>query len=215
MINNLNYKTVKWFLDFIFAFILFIILFPLFIIIFILTSFSTKSVGIYVQKRIGYKNNAFYIYKFKTMIDSSNNFDYITEANDKRITNLGKILRRFKIDELPQLINIIKGEMSFVGPRPDVEKYNNLLNFDRQYLKKVKPGITSDASLYFKDEEIILSKINDKLFFNDNIIWPIKEKFNNDYADTYSLVYDIDILLKTIGLKKYKKFLHKNYNKHK
>lgn len=200
------YKSLKNITDFVFAFILLLSLLPIFFLIFVLTSISTKSFGIYKQERIGYKCKPFYIYKFKTMHDIANNSDFITSGNDIRITFIGKFLRRYKLDELPQLFNIVKGEMSFVGPRPDVNTYTSSLTFQDQYLYKVKPGITSEASLYFKDEEIILSQVVDKNFYNDNVIWPIKLRLNINYAKSVNFSTDIVIILKTIGILFYKKY---------
>lgn len=192
------YRKFKTIIDVIFSIILIILLFPLLIIIFIIACLNTKSFGIYKQERVGYHNKIFSIYKFKTMYDNDNNNDFITEANDTRITKFGKFLRKYKLDELPQLFNILFGDMSFVGPRPDVKGYAELLPLNEQYLLIIKPGITSRAAIYFKKEEFILKNVKDKKYFNDCIIWPIKAKMNNDYALNYKFIEDLSILLSTI-----------------
>ncbi len=201
------YFYIKRFIDFILSLFLLFSLMPILIIVFFATSFSTKSFGIFKQKRVGFKNKLFYIFKFKTMYDVNHEGnDFNTAFNDSRITNFGKFLRKSKLDELPQLLNILLGDMSFVGPRPDVQGYAECQIIDLQYLLKVRPGVTSEASLFFRNEEFILSRVLDKKEFNDNIIWPIKLQMNNDYSKNCSFSLDIIIILKTINLVKYKKF---------
>lgn len=197
------YIIIKRFFDFLFSLILIIGLFPFLLFLFLIVSYDTRSYGFYKQNRIGFQNRPFFIYKFKTMYDIQNNLDFITSSNDPRITTIGKYLRKYKIDELPQLFNVLIGDMSFVGPRPDVIGYAENLSLENQYLLKVRPGISSFASLYFKNEEIILSMKIDKLRFNNEIIWPLKVKLNNDYAKNISFLSDMYIILKTIGLLKY------------
>lgn len=206
------YKKIKCALDFLLALSLITLMLPFLILLFLLSSYSTKSFGIFIQKRIGYKNKTFKIYKFKTMIDESINFDFVTDIDHPRITIIGRFLRRLKLDELPQLFNILLFQMSFVGPRPDVPGFAELLPLEKQYLLKVRPGITSNASLYFRDEEIILNKFknNSKLEFNNNFIWPIKIELNNFYANNFSFLLDVKIILQTMGILNYKKFDIKN-----
>ena len=200
------YIFLKRSLDFLFAFVLIIISLPIQVVIFFGCVVSTQSNGIYRQKRIGMNNQEFIIYKFKSMKDSAWNNDFQTSIGDPRITGFGKLIRRTKLDELPQLLNIIRGQMSFVGPRPDVPGYAETLCKDIYYLDKVKPGITSPASIFFRNEEIILNRIKNKKHFNDNVIWPLKAKMNREYADTFSFLGDLICLLQTIGFLKSRKF---------
>ena len=202
----ISYSNFKFLIDYVFAVALLIILFPILIFLYLVASYSTKSNGIYAQKRIGYENKVFYIYKFKTMYDEISDLDTVTDSNSKRITSAGKILRKSKLDEFPQLINVLLGQMSFVGPRPDVVGYAEVLPIELQYLLFVRPGITSSASLFFKEEEFILSKVADKKAFNDFVIWPLKAELNLRYAKEFSFLLDCKILLQTIGIIKYKKF---------
>ena len=200
------YKHVKRVFDFLVALTLIVISLPLQIIIFLGSVFSTRSNGIYKQKRIGMNNHEFIIYKFKSMKDSAQNNDFQTSIGDSRITGFGKLIRRTKLDELPQLFNIIRGQMSFVGPRPDVSGYAEKLSANIYYLDKVKPGITSPASIFFRNEEIILNRTSNKKHYNDNVIWPLKAKMNRQYADNFSFFGDLICLLQTIGFLKSQKF---------
>ena len=202
----MTYKDIKRSLDLLVAVILVLVSIPLLFVCFVGCSITTKSLGLFMQERIGSNEKVFRLYKFKSMVDTTVNYDFQTSINDKRITKFGKFLRRTKLDELPQLFNVINGDMSFVGPRPDVEGYAELLDSHLKYLDKVKPGITSPASIYFKHEEIILSKVQNKKKFNDTIIWPIKAKMNRKYADNYTFIRDLIYILQTIGLLKSDKF---------
>ena len=200
------YIYFKRAVDFLVAFTLIIISLPFQVMILLGCIFSTRSNGIYRQKRIGMNNQEFIIYKFKSMMDSVQNNDFQTSIGDPRITGFGKLIRRTKLDELPQLFNIIRGQMSFVGPRPDVPGYAEKLSEEIYYLDKVKPGITSPASIFFRNEEIILNRVRNKKHYNDNIIWPLKAKMNREYADTFSFLGDLICLLQTIGFLKSQKF---------
>jgi lipopolysaccharide/colanic/teichoic acid biosynthesis glycosyltransferase len=200
------YRYLKRALDFLFASALIIVSLPFQVTIFFGCVFSTRSNGIYRQKRIGMNNQEFIIYKFKSMKDKAQSNDFQTSIGDPRITGFGKLIRRTKLDELPQLFNIIRGQMSFVGPRPDVSGYAEKLSENMYYLDKVKPGITSPASIFFRNEEIILNRVGNKKHYNDNVIWPLKAKMNREYADTFSFLSDLICLLQTIGFLKSRKF---------
>lgn len=138
------------------------------------------------------------MYKIRTMKGGLLDDNYITTKNDKRITEFGKFLRLFKLDELPQLFNVLIGNMSFVGPRPDVEGYADKLEGDNRIILSVKPGITGPATLKFKHEELILENQNNPKKYNDEIIWPEKVKINIQYIVNWSLLYDIKYIIKTI-----------------
>jgi lipopolysaccharide/colanic/teichoic acid biosynthesis glycosyltransferase len=164
----------------------------------ILCSLDTKSYGIIAQTRIGQYGIPFKLLKFKTMRDTLQPQNYITTINDPRITKFGRFLRRTKLDELPQLWNVLIGDMSFVGPRPDVAGYADLLEGDDRIILKVKPGITGPASLAFKDEEELLAKQDNPKKYNDAVIWPEKVKVNKAYIQNYSFKKDLYFILKTI-----------------
>jgi len=122
----------------------------------------------------------------------------ITTANDDRITRVGRILRRYKLDELPQLWNVFRGDMSFVGPRPDVPGYWDRLSGDAARVLEIRPGITGPATLKFRDEETILAQVEDPKRYNDEIIFPEKVRLNIRYIENYSFLKDIGYILVTI-----------------
>lgn len=194
------YPTIKRIFDFTISLFLIALTLPIQVILFIGSTLSTQSFGIFVQSRVGYKAKEFNLYKFKSMTDSKTNIDFQTSIGDSRITVWGKYIRRSKLDELPQLFNVLVGDMSFVGPRPDVKGYAEKLNKEQYYLHLVRPGITSPASVYFKNEEVILASKKNKKNYNDNIIWPIKAQMNLSYAEEKSIFVDLRCLFQTVGL---------------
>ena len=137
------------------AFSILILLSPIIFFISLISLLFQGSPILYKQERVGYKYKSFNIYKFRTMVENSG--DLITKSNDNRVTIIGGILRKTKIDEIPQLINIIRGEMRFVGPRPEVPEFVERNNF--KFLKKIKPGISDFASIIFRDETKLLQRI--------------------------------------------------------
>lgn len=176
-----------------------IILFPIIIIAWIIATIETKSNGLFIQKRVGKNAKLFNIYKIKTMKKVRNIKTTITSSNDIRITKSGKYFRKYKIDEMPQLFNIILGDMSFVGPRPDVEGYADKLKDEDKIIFSIKPGITGPASLKYKDEEELLAKQKDAKWYNDNVIWPDKIKINKEYIQNWSFFSDLKYIIKTIN----------------
>jgi len=164
----------------------------------IVASIETKSNGIFIQKRVGKDGKLFNIYKIKTMKQVKGVDTTITSASDVRITKSGKFFRDTKIDELPQLWNVFIGDMSFVGPRPDVPGYANKLESNDRIILTIRPGITGPASLKYKNEEEILSKQSNPKQYNDEVIWPDKIKINKDYIKNWSFKKDIDYILKTV-----------------
>lgn len=155
------------------------------------------------QLRIGQHAKPFYILKFRIMKNGIPG-SHITVAGDQRLTSVGKFLRKFKLDELPQLINVLKGEMSFVGPRPDVPGYADCLEGEDRIILSLKPGITGPATLKYRNEEEILALQKDPLFYNDTVIWPDKIEINRKYAINNSFIGDIRIILQTLNLIKQK-----------
>ena len=140
----------------------------------------------------------FQIIKFRTMNVNQNSNLTISIAGDKRITRIGKILRKYKIDELPELINILRGEMSFVGPRPDVAGYADKLLGDDRKILQLRPGITSSASLKYSNEEHLLSIQKNPKSFNANIIFPDKVRMNLKYYKNHNIWLDIKIIFATV-----------------
>ena len=122
----------------------------------------------------------------------------VTIAGDKRITSFGKFLRRYKIDELPQLLNVLWGEMSFVGPRPDVPGYADQLQGEQRIILSLRPGITSPATLAFRNEEELLAAAADPKKYNDEVVYPEKIRLNVEYARTLTFLGDLRCIIKTI-----------------
>lgn len=182
--------------DYLLAFFMLIILFPILIVLVVLSTISTGKFGVFSQPRVGKKGRVFDIYKIRSMDVQQE--DVITAANDPRITKFGYFIRVTKLDELMQIINILKGDMSFVGPRPDVVGYADQLTGDDKIILSVKPGITGLATLHYRNEEELLEKQEDKIKFNDEVIWPNKVKINRSYIENWSFVSDLNILFRTI-----------------
>ena len=155
--------------------------------------------GFLTQSRVGKDGKEFKIIKIKTM-SSKVKFDTtVTTKNDPRITKLGSIYRKTKIDELPQLINVFKGEMSFVGPRPDVkELVYSIPEEVREIFLSIRPGITGPATLKYRNEEEILASVEDPQMYNDEVIFPDKVDINIDYIRDYNFIKDIGYILKTV-----------------
>ena len=168
------------------------------LIAWIIASIETRSNGFFVQKRVGKEGKLFYAIKIKSMKRVEGLDTMITTANDARITKSGQFFRNTKIDELPQLINVLFGSMSFVGPRPDVEGYADKLQGDDRIVLSIRPGITGPASLKYKNEEEMLSQQEDPKKYNDEIIWPDKVKINRAYIENWSFKQDIVYIIKTI-----------------
>jgi lipopolysaccharide/colanic/teichoic acid biosynthesis glycosyltransferase len=189
-------KFIKRSFDIVLSLIGLFLTWPIILIAWILASFETKSNGMFSQIRIGENAKPFKIYKIKTMTSSKGTT--ITTANDNRITKYGKFFRKYKIDELPQLWNVLVGDMSFVGPRPDVPGYADKLEGDDRIVLSIKPGITGPASLKYKHEEEILAKVDNPVEYNDKVIWLDKVKINKEYIKNWSLKKDIEYIKKTI-----------------
>ncbi len=155
---------------------------PLLLIIACLIKITSKGPAIYVQKRVGRNNVDFCIYKFRTMrIDADKMGQLTVGGKDKRITRVGYYLRRFKLDELPQLFNVLKGDMSLVGPRPEVRKYVNLYTPAQMFVLNVRPGITDYASLKYRNENELLEKSHDPESYYISVIMPDKIELNKHY----------------------------------
>ena len=172
---------------------------PILLIIAIIIKLDSKGPVLFIQGRVGKNNKDFNIYKFRTMRVESNKKGLLTLGNnDSRVTKIGYFLRRYKIDELPQLINIIKGDMSFVGPRPELRYYVNFYNADDMIIFEVRPGITGLASLKYRNEvELLKAAENPEEFFIKTII-PDKLKFNKMYIEKQNFFFDLKLILLTV-----------------
>ncbi|WP_294952994.1 sugar transferase [Sulfurovum sp.] len=164
----------------------------------VVASAETKSNGLFMQTRIGKDGRRFNVFKIKTMNAVQGVRTTVTTSRDRRITRSGAFFRRTKIDELPQLFNVLSGEMSFVGPRPDVPGFADELEGEDRMILQLRPGITGPASLKYKDEEKILSMQDDPEAYNREVIWPDKVAINKAYMQTWSLKKDIGYIIQTV-----------------
>ncbi|MDP6962594.1 MAG: sugar transferase [Planctomycetota bacterium] len=170
----------------------------LILICWLIASIDTRANGFFVQHRIGLNGGAFPLIKLRSMRKVDGMTSTVTAKNDKRITKFGAFLRSTKLDELPQLLNVFLGQMSFVGPRPDVEGWADQLSGDDAVILKMRPGITGPASLHFRNEEELLANAANAVDYNRDIIWPQKVEINRKYYYSQSFASDMLCLLKTI-----------------
>jgi len=193
------YPITKRIFDFTASLLVLLLLSPLFIIIGLWIVLDSKGGMFYKQIRIGKNQKQFGLYKFRSMATGSDKSGQITIGNDSRITKVGRFIRKYKIDELPQLINILKGEMSVVGPRPEVKKYVDLYNKEQQQVLTVLPGLSDYASIEYFDEQTILGKAEnpDKEYIE--IVMPAKLNLNLKYISEKSILTDLKIIFKTLG----------------
>ncbi|MCR1849943.1 MAG: sugar transferase [Paraclostridium sordellii] len=191
--------AIKRTFDIVASFIGLILLSPILIIIAVFIKLDSKGPVFFKQKRVGKNKQIFEIYKFRTMvIDAEKLGKQITVGNDNRITKIGKFIRKCKLDELPQLINVLKGEMSLVGPRPEVPKYVELYDVYQEQVLLVQPGITDYASIEFRNENELLGKSkNPEATYIDEIM-PTKIELNLLYIKNISLLEDFKLIFNTI-----------------
>lgn len=176
-----------------------IILSPLLIFIGLWVGLSSKGGVFYKQIRVGKNNKDFKLYKFRSMRVNSDKQGLLTVGSkDSRITKAGYFIRKYKIDELPQLFNVLKGDMSFVGPRPEVRRYVDLYSKEQMQVLKVAPGITDPASIKYRNENDILSSASNPEEYYIQYIMPDKLKINIDYINNRTFFKDIKIIFQTI-----------------
>ena len=187
----------KWCFDRIVALIGLVVLFLPLLVIAILIKMDSQGPVFFLQKRIGKNGKPFCICKFRTMYNQAEG-DTVTTADDPRVTHMGHWLRHSKVDCLTELVNVLIGQMSFVGPRPDVPGYADLLQGDDRRILQLRPGITGPASIKYRNEEELLAQQADPKTYNDSVIWPDKVKINLDYLDNWSFWGDIKWILKTV-----------------
>lgn len=153
--------------------------------------------AVFKQKRVGKNGRLFTMYKFRSMTVSHGGSS-VSVAGESRITPLGAKLRKYKLDELPELWNVLIGDMSFVGPRPDVPGYADMLEGNDRLILNLRPGITGPASLKYRNEEEMLAQVDDPQRYNDEVIYPDKVRINLDYYYHHSLLGDIKLIIQTI-----------------
>jgi len=164
----------------------------------ILARFDTGEPGFFIQTRVGQFGKLFKLVKIRTMRSSNSINTTVTTVNDSRITRLGRFFRKTKIDELPQLLNVLIGHMSLVGPRPDVPGFADQLKGEQKIILDIKPGITGPATLAYRDEEELLASVSDPEKYNEEVIFPDKVRMNMEYIKNYSLSGDVRYIIATI-----------------
>jgi lipopolysaccharide/colanic/teichoic acid biosynthesis glycosyltransferase len=196
---TLGQRALKRSFDLCASFMGLLVLWPIILISWVLAGRDTGASGFFRQDRVGKDGKVFSVVKLRTMRAVGGTT--VTTVNDARITPLGGKLRRYKLDELPQLWNVLLGQMSFVGPRPDVPGYlDQLVGKDREILT-LRPGITGPATLKYRNEEEILAEQDDPESYNDTVIWPDKVRINLDYVSNWSFGKDISYILQTVGVR--------------
>ena len=179
-----------------------VLLSPLLLVTALLVKVQSEGPALFRQQRVGRYGRHFTIYKFRTMV-LKHEGSSVTVKGENRITPIGARLRKWKIDELPELWNILVGDMSFVGPRPDMPDYSERLTGEERNILTLRPGLTSPASLKYSREEELLADVDDPQKYFDDVIWPDKTRMNLEYVRTRSFLRDIElIILTTQGLLK-------------
>ncbi len=186
----------KYIFDRVVAFFGLLFLSPILLVVAVLIIIKDRHNPLFIQKRIGRYGKAFKIFKFRTM-SVNDDFDLFTVAGDTRVTPLGEFLRKYKLDELPQLINVLIGDMSFVGPRPVVLGYQDKLLGENQKILELRPGITSLATIKYTNEAEILAEVEDPVTYNEEVIYPDKVRMELEYYYNHTFVGDLKIIYRT------------------
>lgn len=183
-------EFVKRLFDILFSVVGLTLFFWLLLLTWFLAVIDTRTNGVFIQERIGQYGKRFKIYKFRTI-------QILSDFETMQISKIGKFLRNYKLDELPQLINVLKGDMSVVGPRPDIAGYYDLLQGENRKILELKPGLTSMASLKYFNEDDLLAMQEDPLHYNDHVLFPDKVQLNLDYYYHQSFWGDLKIVFST------------------
>jgi lipopolysaccharide/colanic/teichoic acid biosynthesis glycosyltransferase len=170
----------------------------LILLLIVAATYDTRQFGLFSQTRIGRHGRHFSLLKIRTMRHIPNVSTTVTTSSDPRITAFGALLRRLKLDELPQLLNVLIGDMSFVGPRPDVSGFADRLKGDDRLILTIRPGITGPATLHYRNEEELLAVQPDPESYNRDVIYPTKVRLTREYIENYSLVLDIRCMIRTL-----------------
>lgn len=190
---------MKRLFDIVFSLFGIIILSPIFLIIAFLVKVTSKGGAFYKQIRVGKNNKDFRLLKFRSMYVDSDKKSLITiGGHDSRVTKVGYFIRKYKLDELPQLINVLKGDMSFVGPRPEVRYYVNMYTKEQLQVLNVRPGITDPASIAYRNENELLAKQSDPKQYYIDVIMQDKLRINLEYIANRTFWSDVKIILQTI-----------------
>ena len=190
-------KALKYIFDRVTAFVGLLFLWPVLLIVAILIKIQMPGPVLFVQERVGKDGKLFRCHKFRSMIVEHTGSS-VSVAGESRITPLGAKLRKYKLDELPELWDVLIGDMSFVGPRPDVPGYADKLQGDDRIILSLRPGITGPATLKYRNEEEILATVDNPQLYNDTVIYPDKVRINRYYAEHYSFAKDLQIIVCTV-----------------
>lgn len=190
-------SILKYIFDRIVAFFGLLFLWPVLLIVAIMIKCQMPGPVFFVQQRVGKGGKLFPCHKFRSM-SVNHNGSSVSVAGESRITPLGAILRKYKLDELPELWDVLIGKMSFVGPRPDVPGYADKLQGKDRIILSLRPGITGPATLKYRNEEELLAAVADPIKYNDEVIYPDKVRINRYYAEHYSFVDDIRMIFCTV-----------------
>ena len=188
---------LKWLFDRIMALLGLLFLWPVLLVVAILIKCQMPGPVLFVQQRVGKDGKLFNCHKFRSMTVGHNGSS-VSVAGESRITPLGAQLRRYKLDELPELWDVLIGTMSFVGPRPDVPGYADKLQGEDRIILTLRPGITGPATLKYRNEEELLATVKDPQKYNDEVIYPDKVRINRYYAEHYSFIQDIQMIFCTV-----------------
>ncbi len=190
-------KALKYIFDRLMALLGLLFLWPILLIVALLIKIQMPGPVLFVQQRVGKGGKLFACHKFRSMTIGHNGSS-VSVAGESRITPLGAKLRRYKLDELPELWDVLIGKMSFVGPRPDVPGYADQLQGEDRIILTLRPGITGPATLKYRNEEELLATVADPQRYNDTVIYPDKVRINRYYAEHYSFVKDIQMIVCTV-----------------
>lgn len=188
---------LKWIFDRVMALIGLLFLWPILLVVAILIKIQMPGPVLFVQQRVGRNGKLFSCHKFRSMTVGHGGSS-VSVAGEARITPLGAKLRKYKLDELPELWDVFIGTMSFVGPRPDVPGYADKLQGEDRIVLTLRPGITGPATLKYRNEEEMLTTVEDPVKFNDEVIYPDKVRINRYYAEHYSFIKDIQMIFCTV-----------------
>ena len=188
----------KWLFDRTVSFVGLLLIWPVLIVVAILVKLKMPGgPAFFTQQRVGKDGRLFTMYKFRSMTVGHGGSS-VSVAGESRITPFGAKIRKYKLDELPELWNVLKGDMSFVGPRPDVPGYADALEGDEREVLQLRPGITGPASLKYRNEEEILATVDDPQKYNDEVLFPDKVRINRYYLHHYSFWMDIRMIFATV-----------------
>ncbi|MBR0195488.1 MAG: sugar transferase [Paludibacteraceae bacterium] len=190
-------KALKYIFDRIMALIGLLFLWPVLLVVAILIKIKMPGPVLFVQPRVGRNGKLFNCHKFRSMTVGHGGSS-VSVAGESRITPLGAKLRKYKLDELPELWDVFIGTMSFVGPRPDVPGYADKLQGEDRIVLTLRPGITGPATLKYRNEEELLATVKDPILYNDEVIYPDKVRINRYYAEHYSFIKDIQMIFCTV-----------------